>query len=221
VRGARRATCATLFASTPYTRRCVTPTLCHSQTSSRCVLGVCAWRACACACACACGARTARRCLAVVFRRTFRTPTNSVWPCVCVCPPQVDNATFATVLELCEVGDLEGHLAQYHVRQLLVRHLRAARATPGTTRAGVCAPMSCARAQGAPHCHAVARRPPCSAAPTTTTTHTRADAARARGARDHRTGLCWPRLPQPRPRQQQWRLQWRRQRQQWPACDTL
>jgi hypothetical protein len=28
---------------------------------------------------------------------------------------QVDNTTFATVLELCEGGDLEGHLQQFHV----------------------------------------------------------------------------------------------------------
>lgn len=28
---------------------------------------------------------------------------------------QVDNTTFATVLELCEGGDLEAHLQQHHV----------------------------------------------------------------------------------------------------------
>jgi hypothetical protein len=32
---------------------------------------------------------------------------------------QVDNTTFATVLELCEGGDLEAHLQQHHVSHAL------------------------------------------------------------------------------------------------------
>jgi hypothetical protein len=35
--------------------------------------------------------------------------------CLCATLLQVDNTTFATVLELCEGGDLEAHLQQHHV----------------------------------------------------------------------------------------------------------
>lgn len=38
------------------------------------------------------------------------------------CVLQVDNTTFATVLELCEGGDLEGHLQQFHVGTWALLH---------------------------------------------------------------------------------------------------